>query len=197
MPAKSSSGIRQSSLLETGVIDQAATLACPFQKSDPFRHQRCFGARLRRIKDVKQHVYRCHSNPEHYCAACYQIFDTAVNRDRHSRQRVCQTVDNPSFEQFMGINEDQRKKLSERSIRTMSEEEQWYQIWNVLFPNTEEPRSAYQGDFLKDLVPVIRQKWAFWSSTILKQTSGMDAAQVGLVVDAFFGYLEGEIDMHI
>jgi hypothetical protein len=67
----------------------------------------------------------------------------------------------------------------------------------VLFPNAEEPRSAYQGDFLKDMVPHIRQKWAFWSSTIIKHTSGIDAAQVGLVMDAFFWYLEGEIDVHI
>ncbi|KAH8742968.1 hypothetical protein F5883DRAFT_665972, partial [Diaporthe sp. PMI_573] len=174
------------------------SLACPFQKRDPIRHQRCFGALLRRIKDVKQHVYRCHSNPEYYCATCYQIFDTPAKRDSHSRQRACQTVDHPSFEQFMGINGDQRKKLSDKSIRTMSEEEQWYQIWDVLFPNGERPRSAYQGDLLKDLVPVLRQKWTCQSSTIIKLTSGIGAAQLGCVMDIFFRYLEdGETDLHI
>jgi hypothetical protein len=78
---------------------------------------------LQRIKDVKQHVYRCHSNPDYYCAVCYQIFNTATDRDI-SRQRNCPTLDHPSLGQFMGFNEGQRRKLNEKSLRTITEEEQ-------------------------------------------------------------------------
>lgn len=172
--------------------DQGDSLACPFQKRDPFKHRRCFGVVLQRIKDVKQHIYRCHSNPEYYCATCYQIFDTATSRDDHSRQRGCQTLDHPSLEHFIGINEDQRKKLNEKSLRTLSEEEQWYKIWEVIFPDAKQPSSAYQGDCLRELVPVLRQKWACHGSKIMVHASGVDVARLSCAMDAFFKYLEGE-----
>lgn len=59
------------------------TLACPFQKRDPLKHQKCLAMSLQRIKDVKQHIFRCHMNPDYYRASCYEVFDTVDDRDNH------------------------------------------------------------------------------------------------------------------
>lgn len=186
------SELRSAPRLKTCGSGQGRSLACPFQKRDPLKHQKCFGVMLQRIKDVKQHIYRCHSSPEYYCAACYKTFDTANDRDDHSRRRECEKLDHPSWLQFEGITEEQRKQLGERSSRNLAEEEQWYQIWDLIFPNEGRPRSAYLGDFLRDIVPILRRKWKFQGPKIMEHVGGPDVQQLSCAMDEFFRYLEGE-----
>lgn len=183
---------RSATRLKTHVSSQGHSLACPFQKRNPFKYQRCFGVSLHRIKDVKQHVYRCHSSPEYYCAACYTVFDTASDRDNHSRRRECERLDHPFWQQFEGITEDQRKQLSEKSDRTLSEEDQWYQIWDLIFPSQERPRSAYRGSFLGEIVPILRQEWKVQSAKMIQDVDGVDPQKLDCTMEKFFRYLEGE-----
>lgn len=62
---------------------EAKPLACPFYKRDPKQHQVCGKYKLRRIKDVKQHIYRLHYNPELYCPRCRLKFECFSKRDHH------------------------------------------------------------------------------------------------------------------
>ncbi len=64
-------------------------LACPFYKWDAHKYHDCLRYGLRRIKDVKQHVYRRHTKPDLYCAVCYQVFSSADARDAHVRGMDC------------------------------------------------------------------------------------------------------------
>lgn len=174
--------------------DTGRTLACPFQKRDPSRHQKCFALSLQRIKDVKQHLFRCHMKPEYYCAVCYVVFDTADDRDRHSRWRGCEELDSPCLPQFGGITEDQRKQLSEKSLRTMDVKQQWFQIWSVIFPDIEAPRSVYLGDCLEEMIPVLRTKWERQRSSIMARAGEMGSQQlssaVNCAMDMFLRSLE-------
>lgn len=182
------SEMRSASRLKT----QRESLACPFQKRNPLKYQGCFGVSLIRIKDVKQHIYRCHSSPEYYCAACYEAFDTASDRDNHTRRRECKTLEPPFWQEFEGVSEDQRKQLSKKSLRTLSVEDQWYQLWDLVFPSQERPRSAYRCDFLAEIVPILRQEWEIRKSEILQDADGVDAQKLDSTMAKFFRYLEGE-----
>lgn len=168
-----------------GGNDRARTLACPFQKRDPSKHQKCLYLTLHRIKDVKQHIFRCHTKPQFYCASCYEVFDTAEHRDKHSRLRECERLDTPDLPQFEGITEDQRKQLGEKSVRTMPIEEQWFQIWSIVFPGAagERPKSVYLGNLLEEMVPVLRTTWEAQRSSIVARVGEVGSQQLSRAMD--------------
>lgn len=55
-------------------IEDGPTLACPFYKRNQVRHSNCLHFRLKRIKDVKQHLLRKHKQP-YYCPICGLEFE--------------------------------------------------------------------------------------------------------------------------
>lgn len=172
------------------------SLACPFQKCDPVRYQKCLAVSLQRIKDVKQHLCRCHAQPTYYCASCYEVFDTSNDRDKHSRRRECMKMDKPSSPQFEGITEEQRRQLNEKSPRDLDIEEQWKYIWDVVFPHTTPPRSVYLGNCLEELVPSLRQRWDCQRSGIMAYAEEVSTEPLAYFLDhameMFFESLEGE-----
>ncbi|KAH7150283.1 hypothetical protein B0J13DRAFT_523347 [Dactylonectria estremocensis] len=117
-------------------------LACPFYKKDPMRHGRCHGYLLSRISYVKQHLFRHHLQP-FYCPLCNAEFGTNANlRDDHIRDQACEK--RPSSERPDGMTPMQEQKLrSTRAKQKQTEEEQWYEIFELLFPGTERPSSPY------------------------------------------------------
>lgn len=174
------------------------SLACPFQKCDPVRYQKCLAVSLPRIKDVKQHLCRCHAQPKYYCASCYEVFDTSNDRDRHSRRRECTKMDRPCSPEFEGITEEQRRQLNEKSPRDLDIEKQWRSIWDVVFPETAPPRSVYLGNCLEELVPPLRQRWDSQRSRIMAYAEEVSTEQLAFFLDRamemFFESLEGETD---
>jgi hypothetical protein len=68
--------------------DQEKLIACPYSKHDSNRYssrndaekeyRRCSSSFLKNISRLKQHLYRVHKRPEHYCSRCY-------SRLRHQR----------------------------------------------------------------------------------------------------------------
>ncbi|KAF7555006.1 hypothetical protein G7Z17_g2485 [Cylindrodendrum hubeiense] len=42
-----------------------------------------------------------------------------------------------------GISYDQRQQLSKKSNPSLSEEDQWFAIWDIIFPENQKPNSAY------------------------------------------------------
>lgn len=183
-----------SSRLKTSFDNSAPSLACPFYKRYPIQHRKCSSLLLRRPKDVKQHIYRSHIKPEFYCARCYQIFHSAAERDTHWRERFCDRLDGSLSLRLQGINKDQRKLLNEKLSRDSNVEDQWFQIYGIIFPGSELPKSAYAGDCLEEMVPLLREKWEKQGYNITSRAVGnLCHRQLSSVMDLFFRSLEGEV----
>ncbi|KAH8648666.1 hypothetical protein BX600DRAFT_555110 [Xylariales sp. PMI_506] len=126
--------------------------ACPFAKKDPIRHRDCYRYFLTRIRDVKQHLKRCHRMPIH-CPRCAEIFTDEDDRDDHLRVADC-TVS--AVVKIEGISEKQQKQLSQRVSSRMSEEDQWFTVFDILFPGHPHPRSPYLDRELSEQMQIFR-----------------------------------------
>ncbi|KAK2030826.1 hypothetical protein LX32DRAFT_651310 [Colletotrichum zoysiae] len=146
----------------------AKVFACPYFKRDPVRHLKCFMRfKLKRVKDVKQHLYRKHSFPEHCCPLCWATFDRRSDYDNHIRKRSCEAREMPGeYGDFMTV--DQKKAISKRTDSGPDEHRQWYNVWKVLFPDEDQPASPYlKSTELEELIPIVRWFWKKNSSDIV------------------------------
>lgn len=169
-------------------------LACPFQKQDSLKHHECLKYALHRIKDVKQHIYRRHKQPDYYCACCFEVFKTADERDEHARSKNCDNLDVPGFE---GISEAQKHTLNKSSSRSLDTQGQWFKMWDIIFPGERQPSSVWVGSYMEEMVPLLRSLWKNKSSNILAQAlkdqpRHLDRALMGSVVELIFDFLEAE-----
>ncbi|KAK7702404.1 hypothetical protein SLS64_009696 [Diaporthe eres] len=168
--------------------------ACPFQKLDSHKYHECLKYELNRIKDVKQHVYRRHKQPDYYCARCFHIFKTADARDEHARSKDCDNLEDPRFE---GISEDQKNRLNKSSSRGLDPQEQWFEMWDIIFPDEQRPSSAWVGSYMEEMVPLLRSLWNHKNSSILAkvqkgQAKPLDRGLLNEVVGSIFDCLEVE-----
>lgn len=128
------------------------TLACPFWKLNPVRHRQCFKSELSAINRVKQHLLRKH-NPSFYCDRCKVIFRDQSGYDEHLSQ-PCILDPNAKLD---GITHQQRIELSRRTNPLLSDSEQWFAIWNILFPHESRPSSAYLDSGLSEDISQYRE----------------------------------------
>ncbi|KAK2058723.1 hypothetical protein LY76DRAFT_47978 [Colletotrichum caudatum] len=152
----------------TSEMPAAKFFACPYFKRDPVRHLKCFMRfKLKRVKDVKQHLYRKHSLPEHCCPLCWAAFGCRSDYDSHMRRRSCQAQEMPGeYGGFMTV--DQKKAISKRTDGGLDEHGQWYNVWKVLFPDEDRPASPYlKSTELEELIPIVRWFWKKNSSDIV------------------------------
>ncbi|KAI1321876.1 hypothetical protein F5Y16DRAFT_388364 [Xylariaceae sp. FL0255] len=148
--ATNSSRISQERRATTGF-----NFACPFHKRFPVEHQECGKYKLRRIKDVKQHIYRLHCKPELYCPRCFQTFKVIGERDQHVRSGTCTSKEVQKFD----ISDDQKKALKECGIRGTKKQDQWMELWNVVFPKADRPRSPFVDNGQEELMSNLRGYW--------------------------------------
>lgn len=126
------------------------SLACPYFKKDSRRHGACRGFGFTKISYMKAHIYRKHAI-RIYCEVCQQPFENVQLRDNHSRERNCDPIENVQAPD--GITSEQRDWLHQRGPRNFSEEEQWFRIFEFLFPGHPRPRSPYNDTtFSEDLL---------------------------------------------
>ncbi|KAI9655304.1 MAG: copper-binding transcription factor [Bathelium mastoideum] len=121
-------------------------LACHFYKFNPQKHRDCARYKLRDISRVKQHLRRCHGVPI-YCPSCYQTFNKEDVRDQHARSRTCQ---NRSPVKFEYVTEEQRKLLERRVSKNKSTFDNWFAIFETLFPGTAHPKTPYVDAILSE-----------------------------------------------
>ncbi|KAK3682833.1 hypothetical protein B0T22DRAFT_522315 [Podospora appendiculata] len=124
-------------------------LACPFWKHDPSKHRGCFRIKLDKISRVKQHLARKHV-PGLYCEFCLAVFadHDSPGHQAHVQARSCtyRACELP------GMTHQQQRELSRKSNRHASEQDQWFAIWDVIFPARSRPASAYMDpDLSEDL----------------------------------------------
>ncbi|KAK8092769.1 hypothetical protein PG999_014356 [Apiospora kogelbergensis] len=171
--------------------------ACPFFKLDAHKHRACANFVLRRVRDVKQHLNRKHHTPKFYCARCYDIFGNAKERDEHTRGVKCEYRENPHFE---GITELQREQLMNTKERKSSPEEQWFTIWDILFPNDRRPRSVSRHSPQEEAVARLRDVWntrhpellAEVEQADMKLVIGHNDSTIHFLMDKLFDLLDAE-----
>ncbi|KAH6955764.1 hypothetical protein BKA56DRAFT_681224 [Ilyonectria sp. MPI-CAGE-AT-0026] len=128
---------KRTKVSQTKNLGRSRFLACPFWKSDPVTHYECFSNKTLKISYVKQHLERRHT-PDFYCQRCYIIFSDAEAIDKHVLEASCTRGPLARLE---GVSQSQKKQLSSRSKGSV--EEQWYAMWNILFPGRRRPSSIY------------------------------------------------------
>ncbi|KAF0325038.1 hypothetical protein GQ607_007659 [Colletotrichum asianum] len=161
--------------------------ACPYFKKDPVKHLSCFMRfKLRRVKDVKQHLNRKHSQPEHHCPSCWIVFENQTKCDEHIMGRSC--VPQPRPERYIdAMSADQKRAIGRRIETGLHEKERWYNAWRVLFPDVPSPSSPFlKATELEELISTVRWFWKQNSnnivSTILCSPQGLDISQPGSVL---------------
>lgn len=181
------------------------SLACPYHKRNPLKYRDCQRFEFKRIKDVKQHVQRRHAQPEFFCPRCFSIFDTEESRDGHMRAEARCQVQRGGGERFDGISKSQKKELVQNVSRGKSVEEQWYSMWDIIFPGAARPASVFPSEGLEWLMPALRRVWKDRRDEIIPQVYGSlsqtirvaDANQQLLpadqVMDSFFRCFEEDM----
>lgn len=132
-------------------------LACPFFLRDREKHLDCLHFNLKRAKDVKQHIQRKHRSQNFERDALgsdYQRLLTsgATQTDVRLQLGTCSETMSPA----------QSSKLSMRNSIGQSEEEQWFKMWEILFPDasvTERPSTAYLESDVQEIIKTVRRVW--------------------------------------
>lgn len=149
-PESRSNNLRSTGKKSRKLMPLHNLLACPYFKKDPQRHRACCGFGFSKISYMKGHLYRNHAIPI-YCPVCQQSFENIQTRDNHTIERNCEPVENGRPPD--GITPEQRDWLHQRGPRSFSEEQQWFRIFEFLFPGHPLPRSAYNDTaFSEDLL---------------------------------------------
>jgi hypothetical protein len=128
---------------KTGAVPRR--LACPFWKKDPDNHFQCYRKTLSRIKYVKQHLYKCHQAPIH-CYRCGAMFEDEASVSEHVRTQECDV----STFRHEGLERAQVDLISRRADPSLSEQDQWFKLWDIIFPGQARPQSAYIDNELSE-----------------------------------------------
>ena len=114
-------------------------LACPFYKWNPARYRNCRRILLTKISYVKQHILRAHRMPPH-CQICNALFQTDEQLRHHIRSMTCTRR---PYSPPDGVTEDQIFQLRSRVNQKNSLEGQWYEVYDIIFPNAQRPASVH------------------------------------------------------
>jgi len=121
--------------------------ACPFWKKDRASFARCATLRLNRIKDVKQHLIRCHE--PFRCPRCQSPYRSNRALITHSQSILaCEPLTFRPAEDDLRegwLSLDQIRQVRRRPPRSsrLSLEEQWFLVWDAIFAPRRRPDSPY------------------------------------------------------
>lgn len=144
--------------VEYKAADDGKLLACPYSKFDSTRYSElnmteqqyrgCSSCFLTTIPRMKQHLYRVHSRPKHYCSCCFQSFQTGDLLDQHARARSCVLSQSPFEEKMTADQMTEIKRRTPGKERTKS----WFTIFRILFPQADLPQSPFINKYSEDCV---------------------------------------------
>ncbi|KAF4881971.1 hypothetical protein CGCF415_v010207 [Colletotrichum fructicola] len=134
----------------SSALEDEERFACPYFKSDRVKHINCLHFQLKRVKDVKQHIFRKH---DFHCDTCYEVFPDCQRCEDHTGQRTCRIVPvPPSHVVLESISETQKHQLTSRTSTGRPESEQWFGMWDILFPTKERPSSPYLKSQIEETI---------------------------------------------
>jgi len=181
--------------------------ACPFYLLYPQLHHGCRLYVLKRIKDVRQHLSRNHRHP----AGCPPACATLDTREQH-REEQCQRGVGPSGYLPHGTHsscvspqqwDSITRQAKDPSSKTKPPEEQWIEIWQVLFPETAPPRSVFKsgGSSCLDNAQIMCRLRRFWVSKCtqvidqtMQRTGLVPESQPDRIVDVLNKFAERFLD---
>ena len=144
--------------------DSRDAWACPYAKLNPIKYSDCLAFNLSKLSYVKQHLYRAHWIGV-CCQHCGQNFsDNADDREarvllylhlRQAPENLCQNSDRASLLDGK-MSDDQKEMIMNAKSRGIDEHGRWYQLWDILFPGTERPRSPYAQPIAVEILESFR-----------------------------------------
>ncbi|KAK2605972.1 hypothetical protein QQS21_003598 [Conoideocrella luteorostrata] len=140
-------------------------LACPFFKWKPHTYRQCHTKVLKEISRMKSHLWRCHETPIH-CDICFMEFSNKVDRATHIRQRNCELCEPKTWE---CISDDQRARIKRRVDTKKTKEEQWFEIYAILFRGHPAPDSPYIEGYLSENILALQDFMALQWPPIFNQ----------------------------
>ncbi|PMD40225.1 hypothetical protein L207DRAFT_582447 [Hyaloscypha variabilis F] len=127
---------------------------CPFYLFDQEVHRQCLRLKLSRIVDVRSHILRRHLQQSH-CPRCGHGFPndpTGTNRSNHILACLAPQsafhYPGATPEQWAEILAGGRNRANSRAHGNRgraihTDEDEWFYIWDILFPGTAHPPSPY------------------------------------------------------
>ncbi|KAK1501459.1 hypothetical protein CABS01_16977 [Colletotrichum abscissum] len=181
----------------SSLTGESPCLACPFYRNDAIRHTDCFSLRMVRIRDVKQHLRRRHSEPSHYCPTCYQKFKTEMDKSRHiSDKSAGRCFPTDGGLDFVSLHAQGLLKSKASGKATASE--QWYTVWDTIFKPKPRPNRPYMGTFAEEAISLLRILWRHEGDQIVSRslaTRQLSTRSVIYFKDIVHSVMEKSFDM--
>lgn len=144
----------------------APAFACPYYRRNPGAHHNCLKrVHLRQINDIKQHILRDHRRPP-FCPVCRTTFDSHALCNAHIAERGCTLK---AADEVEGVSYYQMKALTKRSGPGLSAEQQWFVIWDIVFPNEQCPEDVFLSGPVESIVCRVREYWSSNGKQVIRK----------------------------
>ncbi|KAI3570926.1 hypothetical protein IWW34DRAFT_773417, partial [Fusarium oxysporum f. sp. albedinis] len=140
-----------------GEIDnKQETFACPFYRRYPLRFLECIDVRMVTISVVKQHLKRRHVSRS-FCSACGNNSSSSKDFEVYTRERSCSKC---GIDDLYSIPPCTLDALRLRCTRGISREDQWHEIWVILFGTLDTSPKPLLHGVVKEITGIIRDIWS-------------------------------------
>ncbi|KAK0740099.1 hypothetical protein B0T18DRAFT_202369 [Schizothecium vesticola] len=119
------------------LVARLRKFSCPFHKMYPGSgklYKSCKVPGWSSVHRVKEHIYRRHRRPAFRCPRCLETFETDDNSTNTQDLTQYVTRKMHLLRKRPFTSASPRNQCSERKKRERSEEERWFNIFNILFP---------------------------------------------------------------
>ncbi|CAH0045192.1 unnamed protein product [Clonostachys solani] len=140
--------------------------ACPLYRKYPLQNMDCVNRKLTRIRDVKQHLLRRHL--AFRCPICNIPLPSAARKEEHIMEQDCSPAE--AAERFGpdGITQEVHDILKKRSHRGKPPTTKWYEVWEIIFGDTNREERPFLGPMMEETAKLMRDVWDKESRSIVQ-----------------------------
>lgn len=123
--------------------------ACPYYRRDPSRKPSstsCAYPGFPTIFRVKEHLYRKHKATDAKCSRCLETYPSEDALEVHQRSLEACQLRNQAQPQGFTKEQEKRLRSRKRSSTHISDEEKWYEVYRILFPEETKMPNPYIDD---------------------------------------------------
>ncbi|KAI5459622.1 hypothetical protein BGZ63DRAFT_405585 [Mariannaea sp. PMI_226] len=153
--------------IRTGKAPGQQAFACPFYRKDPVNNMDCVARKLRRIKDVKQHIQRRHFMYQ-YCPRCFTVPNRQSLCEHHIREGNSKVKPPPTNSHILAGSEEALALSSYRVDRKEPPQHQWLRIWNIIFNSTSKLPNPYLGTVSEETIGMFRDYYTREAHSIVR-----------------------------
>jgi len=155
------------------------TFACPYYKSDAETYQACRRYKLSRFRDVMQHIRRIHV-VSLFCTRCHAVFDSLPSLEAHERStQYCNVRPRAGIisRHHLDMFGERIKEHNSSSERDKTGEDQWIDLWDLLFPGVDHPASVYLESHEEEMASKLMSFWTDHCNEITSQAMAREIAE--------------------